>query len=188
LINRAIAYDAAMSDAAPASSRLLEGTAVLANPLVQELLGLRLVAVLGTVGRDGVPHLTPVWLADDGDSLLIATASTSRKLQNLEDDPRASLVLHDSRPGCEVCGVSATGRVTVVAGPEAAPLVERVHARYVSPDASRLPEVAGFLASDDVALRFVPERAWTWDQRATPASRALRASGGALPLEPTTPR
>jgi hypothetical protein len=75
----------------------------------------------------------------------------------------------------------------VVAGPEAAPLVERVHARYVAVEA-RLPEVAGFLASDDVALRFVPERAWTWDQRGTPANRVLRASGGALPLEPTSPR
>jgi PPOX class probable F420-dependent enzyme len=177
-----------MSEAAPTPSRLLEGKDVLADPLVRELLELRLVAVLGTIGRDGLPHLTPVWIADGGDSILMATASTSRKIRNLARDVRASLVLHDSRPGCEVCGVSMTGRVTVVSGPEAPPLVQFVHARYVDSAARRLADVAGFLASDDVALRFVPERAWTWDQRATPADRALRASGGGLPLAPTSPR
>jgi PPOX class probable F420-dependent enzyme len=177
-----------MREAAPAPSRLLEGAAVLADPLVRELLALRLVAVLGTVGGDALPHVTPVWFADDGDAIAMATASTSRKIRNVERDPRAALVLHDSRPGFEVCGVSMTGRVTVVTGAEAAPLVERVHARYVDAEAARLPEVAGFLASDDVALRFVPERAWTWDQRGTAANRALRSSGGALPLEPTSAR
>jgi PPOX class probable F420-dependent enzyme len=177
-----------MSDAAPAPSRLLEGAAVLANPLVRELLGLRLVGVLGTIGRDGLPHLTPLWVADGGDAVLMATASTSRKIRNLGRDPRAALVLHDSRPGFEVRGASITGRVAVVAGPEAAALVGRVHARYVGPEAMARPEVAGFLASDDLALRLVPEQAWTWDQRGTPADRAARASGGALPLEPTSPR
>ena len=175
-----------MDEPGPAASRSLRGAAVLGDPLVRELLARRLVAVLATIGRDGVPHPTPVWVADGGDSLLIATASTSEKIRNLGRDPRAALALHDSRPGFEVCGVSMSGRVTVVAGEEAAALVERVHTRYVETEAARLPEVASFLAADDVALRFMPERAWTWDQRGTPADLALRAAGGALPLAPTS--
>jgi PPOX class probable F420-dependent enzyme len=177
-----------VTDAPPAPTRLLEGAAVLADPLVRELLALPLVAVLGTVGRDGLPHLTPLWFADGGDVILMATASTSRKLRNLSRDPRAALVLHDSRPGFEVCGASIAGRVTVVGGAEARALVERVHARYVGPEATALPDVAGFLAADDTALRLVPDRAWTWDQRGTPADRAARTTGGALPLAPTSPR
>ena len=161
---------------------------MLADSLVRELLGQRLVAVLGTVGSAGVPHLTPIWFADGGDAILLATASSSRKVANLRRDPRAALVLHDSRPGFEVCGVSIEGRCAVVSGPGAAELVERVHRRYVAADAGRLREVSAFLASDDVALQFSPERAWTWDQRGTAASRELRASGGALPLTPTSPR
>jgi PPOX class probable F420-dependent enzyme len=168
----------------PAPSRPLHGSAVLRDPLVRELLALRTIAVLGTVGRDGLPHLTPIWFADGGEAIVMATASTSHKLVNLAREPRATLVLHDSRPGFEVCGASITGRVDVLRGPEAAPLVEQVHARYVDPAASRLPDVSGFLASDDVALRLVPQQAWTWDQRGTPADRALRAAGGGLPLEP----
>jgi Pyridoxamine 5'-phosphate oxidase len=175
-----------VSAAAPEPSRLLEGAGVLGDALVGELLGLRLVAVLATVASDGVPHLTPVWFADGGDCVLMATASASRKVANLAREARAALVLHDSRAGFEVRGVSMTGRVDLVRGTDAAPLVERVHARYVDRAAAHLPAVAGFLASDDVALRFVPDRAWTWDQRGTPANAALRGSGGAIPLEPTS--
>jgi PPOX class probable F420-dependent enzyme len=158
----------------PEPARLLRGAAVLADPLVRELLGKRLVAVLATIGPEGVPHVTPLWFADDGDSIVMATGSGSRKVENLRRDPRASLVLHDSQPGCDVCGASIEGRLEVVEGEQAAPLVERVHGRYVESDA---PEVVEFLASDDVALRLLPEHAWTWDQRGTPAARA-----GGLPL------
>jgi PPOX class probable F420-dependent enzyme len=160
----------------PEPARLLRGAEVLADRLVRELLGKRLVAVLATIGPEGVPHVTPLWFADGGDAILMATGSGSRKVENLTRDPRASLVLHDSKAGCHVCGVSIEGRVEVLAGTQAVPLVESVHARYVDSDA---PEVVEFLASDDLALRLVPERAWTWDQRETPAARA----GGGLPLD-----
>jgi hypothetical protein len=108
-------------------------------------------------------------------------------VRNLERDPRATLVIHDSRPGAEVRGASMRGRVEVVRGAVAQPLIEHVHGRYVSGRGLSRPEVGEFLSSDDVALRFVPEAAVTWDERASPAARALRESGGALPLEPTTP-
>jgi PPOX class probable F420-dependent enzyme len=160
----------------PEPARLLRGAEVLADRLVRELLGKRLVAVLATIGPEGVPHVTPLWFADGGDAILMATGSGSRKVENLTRDPRASLVLHDSKAGCHVCGVSIEGRVEVLAGTRAVPLVESVHARYVDSDAL---EVVEFLASDDLALRLVPERAWTWDQRETPAARA----GGGLPLD-----
>ena len=153
---------------------------------MRELLALRLVAVLGTVAPDGLPHLTPVWFADGGDCVLMATASSSRKVANLSREPRATLVLHDSRPGFEVCGVSMSGRVAVVTGADAAHLIARVHARYVGPPASDDEDVMSFLAADDVALRFVAEHAWTWDQRGTAANRAAHALGGALPLAPTS--
>jgi hypothetical protein len=48
--------------------------------------------------------------------------------------------------------------------------------------------VREFLASDDVALRFSPERALTWDERGSAAARALSAGGEAYALRPTSPR
>lgn len=173
---------------APTPSRLLRGEAVLADTLVQELLDARLVGVLSTVERDGSIHAVALWVAQTDGAIILGTGSRSRKVANLERDPRATLVLHDSRPGFEVCGASLRGRVEIVRGAEAVPLVAQVHLRYVTGEGRRLAEVAEFLDSDDVALRFVPESAFTWDERGSGASRVLRATGAAYPLEPTAPR
>jgi PPOX class probable F420-dependent enzyme len=172
----------------PTPSVELHGEEVLADPLVQELLAARLVGVVATLEPDGSIHVVPMWVAPDAGAILLATGSRSRKVRNLERDPRATLVLHDSRPGAEVCGTSMRGHVELVGGEGARPLVGRVHARYISDPGLALPKVRDFLSSDDVALRFIPEAAVTWDERPSAAARALRAAAAALPLEPTTPR
>ena len=172
----------------PTPSQRLRGDAVLADALVRELLAMRLVGVLTTLEPDGSVHAVPMWLAPGEDVILLATGSRSRKVRNLERDPRATLVLHDSRPGAEVCGVSIRGRVELMRGAEAEALVREVHCRYVGDARERLPEVEAFLGSDDVAFRFVPDAAITWDERASPAAAVLRGSAAAFPLEPTSPR
>ena len=102
----------AMSD--PTPSRRLRGGAVLADALVRELLEARLVAVLATFDREWAIHAVPMWYAAGEDAIVLATSSRSRKVRNLERDPRATLVLHDSRPGFEVCGASIAGTVEIV--------------------------------------------------------------------------
>ena len=173
---------------APEASRRLRGDALHTDPLVRDLLGKRLVGILGTVEADGSAHVVPVWYAACGETVVLATSSRSRKVRNLEREPRATLCLHDSRPGTDVCGASLHGRIEIVRGPAAAPLVDLVHRRYLTEDGEGLPDVRAFLAYDDVALALAPEHAWTWDERGNPATSALRSSGGALPLEPTDPR
>ena len=175
-------------DAAPEASRRLTGDAVHADPLVRELLDQRGVGILATVEQDGSPHVVPVWYAAHGRQVVLATSSRSRKVRNLERDPRATLCLHDSRPGSEVCGTSLLGRVEIVRAADAAALVDLVHRRYLTEAGEALPDVRAFLSYDDVALVLELESAWTWDERGNPATAALRASGGALPLTPTDPR
>jgi len=177
-----------VSDPGPTPSRALHGPKALVDPLVVELLGKRLVAVLATHEPGGGIHAVAVWYAVDGDAVVLATGSRSRKVANLGREPRATLTLHDSRPGYEVCGACLLGRAEVVRAPAAGPLVARVHDRYVDPGADALPAVRPYLESDDVAIRFVPERAFTWDERDSDAARALAESGLAIGLEPTSPR
>lgn len=142
---------------------------MLRDPLVRELFAARLVCVLATFDDEAI-HAVPMWFAAHGDHVLLATGSRSRKVRNLERDARATLVVHDSRPGFEVCGVSIEGSIEIVTGSDAAQLVDRVHRRYVTPSGERLPSARQFLASDDTALRFHPHSALTWDERASLAS------------------
>lgn len=176
----------AMSE--PAPSGVLHGDAVLGDGLVRELLEGRLIGVLATLDHVRTIHAVPMWYALHDDCVLLATGSRSRKVRNLERDPRATFVLHDSRPGFEVCGASISGEVEIVRGLPALDLVDCVHARYVAEDASESETVREFLVSDDVALRLRPAAALTWDERGSPASEALRERGAALPLVPTEPR
>jgi PPOX class probable F420-dependent enzyme len=172
----------------PAASARLEGDAVLEHPLVRELLASPVACVLATLDPERVIHAVPMWFARDDDAILLATGRRSRKVGNLARDPRATLVVHDSRPGFEVCGVALEGRAEVACGPDAAAAIELVHRRYVVRDAEANEHVREFLASDDVALRFLPEAAWVWDERGSRANEELRRLGGALPLLSTAPR
>ena len=170
-------------------SRVLRGDAVLRDPLVSELVEARLIGVLATFDPAGVIHAIPMWYAPYDDAVLFATSSRSRKVRNLVDDPRATLVLHDSRPGYEVCGASIVGAIEVVRPPDAQELIHRVQSRYVAIElASDDPTALSFLESDDVALRLTPSSAFTWDHRPSEGSRILRARGWARPLVTTEPR
>jgi PPOX class probable F420-dependent enzyme len=172
----------------PTPSRRLRGTQILDEALVRELVEARLVCVFATTDPDGRIHAVPMWFAQANDALVLATGSTSRKAANLAREMRATVVVHDSRAGLEVCGVCIQGRAEVVRGTAANALIELVHRRYVHAEAEGVEAVAEFLSSDDVAIRFHPEEALTWDERESDAAVALRQAGGALPLLPTDAR
>ena len=171
----------------PTPSRAHDAS-VLSEPFVRELVEARLVGVLSTYDLGGFIHSVPMWYAGSGAWVVFGTSSRSRKVRNLERDPRATLVLHDSRPGYEVCGVSIAGTAEIVRDAGAKALVALVHERYLAPDALVDPAVQGFLASDDVALRFEPQGAMTWDERGSDASQVLRSRSWGLPLVTTEPR
>jgi PPOX class probable F420-dependent enzyme len=173
---------------APTPSRDQDAHATLSDPLIRELLAARLVGVLATLRPDGVVDAVPMWYAQHGGSVVFATGSRSRKVCNLEADPRATLVLHDSRPGYEVCGASIAGTVEVVRAAAARPLVELVHWRYLAAESADDASVHVFLDSDDIALRLTPTASVTWDERGSEAAEVVRARGWGLPLVSTEPR
>jgi PPOX class probable F420-dependent enzyme len=54
-------------------------------------------AHLATLMPDGSPHSAPVWIARDGDLVLICTEATSIKGKNTLRDPRLSISVVDFR-------------------------------------------------------------------------------------------
>jgi PPOX class probable F420-dependent enzyme len=64
----------------------------------QRFLKGRHVAVLGTVGADGSPLLTPIWYLYRGGQILMRTDKQSVKTHNIERDPRVSVCVQDERP------------------------------------------------------------------------------------------
>lgn len=53
---------------------------------------------LATASKSGVPQVTPVVYALDGENIVIATDYGTKKLKNLKENPKASIVVDVARP------------------------------------------------------------------------------------------
>jgi PPOX class probable F420-dependent enzyme len=53
---------------------------------------------LATVRKDGRPHVVPVWVVLDGDTLVFTTGASTAKAANMRRDARVSLCVDDETP------------------------------------------------------------------------------------------
>ncbi|MEU3791614.1 PPOX class F420-dependent oxidoreductase [Streptomyces fructofermentans] len=111
-------------------------------------------AVLATVNPDGGPQTSVVWVARDGDDLLVSSTAGRRKVRNVERDARVSLTVYDRADPLRYLEVRGTATVAEDRGRElAAALAEQ----YEGPGAGQEyldlpPEVVR------VVLRITPRR------------------------------
>ncbi len=69
--------------------------AELTNEQIELARGGRGFAVVATLGRDGAPQTSIVWVDTDGEHVLLNTTSTRAKARNLRRDPRISVTVFD---------------------------------------------------------------------------------------------
>ncbi|HEV2889006.1 MAG TPA: PPOX class F420-dependent oxidoreductase [Frankiaceae bacterium] len=98
---------------------------------------------LATINADGSPQSTVHWVARDGDDLLLSTVRGRRHADNLERDPRVSVLLIAPDDPYSYLEVRATATVTEEGGRELIDdLMEKYHGRrpypWDGPDAVRL--------------------------------------------------
>lgn len=67
-------------------------TAALSDEL-KKLLDTPVFVNVATIQPDGSPQVSPVWVARDGDDVLISTTVGRRKEKNLRRDPRVTVLL-----------------------------------------------------------------------------------------------
>jgi PPOX class probable F420-dependent enzyme len=79
------------------------------------LLERPLLAKIATIRKDGWPHVTPVWFAREGDSILVIGRKHSSWVKNILNNPKVSLVIDDPDPPQPKVHVS--GEAKVLEGP-----------------------------------------------------------------------
>ncbi|AKS31543.1 TIGR03618 family F420-dependent PPOX class oxidoreductase [Mycolicibacterium goodii] len=92
------AFDAALADRLYAETTTLLGSLASAAMGVspdrlRQVLDAPVFGTVATVDPDGGPHQSVVWVGRDGDDVLFAVATGSRKERNLRRDPRVSVLL-----------------------------------------------------------------------------------------------
>jgi PPOX class probable F420-dependent enzyme len=135
---------------------------------VEAYLEAERTVICATNGRDGFPHLMPLWyLLRDG-RLWAWTYAKSQKARNLERDPRATLQVESGARYEELRGVMLRTEVVVHRDPE---VVEGIALglvdRYNGPGPEFDPVRDAFRAQvpKRVGLEFVERDRVTWDHR-----------------------
>jgi PPOX class probable F420-dependent enzyme len=74
----------------------------------RELIARPVLASLTTLGKDGSPQVTPLWIDQDGDDLLFNTAQGRVKARHMENDPRVAVSVVDPDDPYNVVAVRGT--------------------------------------------------------------------------------
>ncbi len=128
------------------------------------------VVVCATIGKDGFPHLMPLWYVVRDGRVWAWTFGKSQKVRNLDRDPRATLQVEAGHEYQELRGVMLKCDVTVHRDPDTVLGVGlELIPRYGGGPSESLGDDARAMVSKQaekrVAMEFVECERATWDHR-----------------------
>ena len=98
----------------------------------RDLFEKKAFAHLATVGADGAPQVTPVWIDYDGSHIRFNTARGRVKTRNLERNPRIALSIQD--PENPYRYVQVRGRVAEMTEKDADAHIDALAKKYLGQD------------------------------------------------------
>ena len=102
------------------------------NSAALALIERPVLAHLATLGADGAPHLTPLWIDHDGGDLLVNTARGRVKANDLERDGRVALSIVDPDDPYRV--IAVRGTVSEIATDGADAHIDALAKKYLGVD------------------------------------------------------
>jgi PPOX class probable F420-dependent enzyme len=140
---------------------------VLTDAELRELLDEQRTLICATIGRDGWPHLMPLWYVVRDGECWSWTYAKSQKVRNLERDPRCTIQVEAGEQYNELRGVMFKAECELQRDLETvAELGAEIAARYGG--VSLTDDVRAAMrkqAAKRVGLRFVARETATWDHR-----------------------
>jgi PPOX class probable F420-dependent enzyme len=134
---------------------------------IAELLDAERTMICATIGRDGWPHLMPLWYVVRDAELWSWTYAKSQKVRNLERDPRCTVQVEAGEAYAELRGVMVKAECELVRDVDAvaglgAELMERYSGAALTGEAR---EAMRRQAAKRVGMHFIPHETATWDHR-----------------------
>ena len=115
---------------------------------------------LTTIGPDGFPHTVALGYFRLDNEILMGVRSNTRKLQNIEDNPKVSLLLESGSSMQDIKGLMVQGTATVHSDPEETLHFAREAARRRGVAEPDLPTEA---RQGAVYIKVTPARFRSWD-------------------------
>ena len=90
------------------------------------------IVMVATIGRDGMPHMTPNWFFYDGDRIAMSTTRDRVKYRNLSRDPRMTVCIAVEPMASDY--VSISGSVSISEDDSIWPVTRSIIGRYMASD------------------------------------------------------
>jgi PPOX class probable F420-dependent enzyme len=135
---------------------------VMSDEEVAAFLAEQRVVTCATLGRDGWPHLMPLWYVVRDGEVWAWTYAKSQKVRNLERDPRCTLQVETGHSYDQLRGVMLKAEA-VIHREGVLELGVEIFERYTGGPVS--PEPLRAQAAKRVALQFVVRSVASWDHR-----------------------
>ena len=139
----------------------------LSDAEILQLLDQERTLICATIGRDGWPHLMPLWYVVRDGECWSWTYAKSQKVRNLERDPRATLLVETGIEYVELRGVQIEAEATIHRDLETVlEFAKELTVRYSEGIESVEGDAEAGLraqAPKRVAISFEPRRVASWD-------------------------
>ena len=96
---------------------------------LKEVVDARSFAHIATVGADGHPHNSVMWITREGDHLVVNTAAGRMKWHNMRRDPRVSVSI--SPPDDNALNYSIKGRVIEMRTEDGVAVIDALAGKYL---------------------------------------------------------
>jgi nitroimidazol reductase NimA-like FMN-containing flavoprotein (pyridoxamine 5'-phosphate oxidase superfamily) len=135
--------------------------------LMRSLLAEPVLARLATANAKTLqPHVVPVWFLWEGNSLWISAFISTRKVKDLQKNPRCAVLIEPAQPqGSPLQAVLLEGAAELIAEPASlvAEMSERIYTKYMGPEGVLAPEPQSWKQDPENRLvRLTPERRIAW--------------------------
>ena len=80
---------------------------------------------IGTINKDGSPHLTTMWYVYDGNNFIFHTYTKSQKIINLKRDSRITLLTEAGSQYSDLQGIIVYGNAKIINGKDSLDEVSR---------------------------------------------------------------
>ena len=112
-------------------------------------------ATIATIGPDGAPHASVVWVDRDDGTILCSSQSDRQKVRNLQRDSRVSVAIFDGEN--PYYSIEIRGSADLVADPERT-LPQRLSQKYLGQDPPPEPGTLRVIVrvTPDAVIEFSP--------------------------------
>ncbi len=135
------------------------------SPEAQAFLSRPLLGRLATASPNGQPHVVPVWFLYADDAIWISAFKSTRKVVDLERNPKCALVVDIEQGQEAISAVAIEARAELLREPfeTVKARAMRIYAKYLGPEGILSPEPQSWLNSpENLLIKLIPTRVKIW--------------------------